>query len=230
MSLKRGTVAKRQSRNAAPRMKLTIHHQFPGIELVSPDYAIRSVTCYLPFDQRIDAGSTMQTCFNIDTAQEDSIGVLLYRLQRKNTDQTNEKIISSKEEATCIQLVIVWRVTSSKEFHVVLHLIEHDKGSIWDRNRLMKLVESYKLFNIRHGLIEDTWLMYDDTVLMTRANATCEKEYYKLEMTVSDGSIKDDTWRPQCVDLDRRVLMMVLVITLTYYQCCISINNESEYL
>jgi hypothetical protein len=36
-------------------------------------------------------------------------------------------------------------------------------------------------------------LMRDNTVLMTRANTTCEGECYKLKMTISETNIRNDT-------------------------------------
>jgi hypothetical protein len=44
--------------------------------------------------------------------------------------------------------------------------------------------------------------MHDNTVLMTSLNVTRE-ECYKLEMTISEGSIKDDTQRPHYIDMDK---------------------------
>jgi hypothetical protein len=188
-----GTIQSRQ--NGAPsEVRLIIHHQFPGVELVSPAYISTGATCCLSPDQSVDVGSIMQAGFNIDPDQE-SIGILMYKLQRKGIDQSNE-------EATCIQLVVIWKVNSSKEFCVVSHLIEHDKDRIWDRDGLMRLTECYELFNIQHGSVEDTWLMRDNTVLMASLNVVC-KEYYKLEMTISETSIKDDTQRLWYIGLDR---------------------------
>jgi hypothetical protein len=126
----------------------------------------------------------------------------MYRLQRKNVDQSNEEDISSEEEATCIQLVMIWEIDSPKEFHVDSYLIEHDKGHVWNGDRLMKLASKYELVDIRHSLIEDTYLMHDNTVLMTSWNTTHEEERYKLEMTISEASIKDDSRRPWYIDVD----------------------------
>jgi hypothetical protein len=60
----------------------------------------------------------------------------------------------------------------------------------------MTLAKHYELFDIQDGPFEDTWLMDDNRVLMTRLNATRKKECYKLEMTISETNIKDDTERP----------------------------------
>jgi hypothetical protein len=189
--------------NDAPKMTLVIHHQFPGVELASPIYYSFYAIWYLSPDQCVDAGSTMQAGFNIHPDGNQSVGVLMYKLQRKNIDQPNGEAISN-DASTCIQLVMVWNVnSSSKEFYVNSYLMEHDNEHVWDKARLMLLAFKCELVNIQHSPIEYTWLMRDNTVVMTSLNATCEEECYKLEMTISETSINDDTMRPQYTDVNR---------------------------
>jgi hypothetical protein len=69
-------------------------------------------------------------------------------------------------------------------------------------NDLEDLAEYYKLFNMQYDLIEDTWLMRDNTVLMTSLNITREPEWYKLKMTISRTSIKYDTQRLRYIGLN----------------------------
>jgi hypothetical protein len=184
------------------KVKLIIHNQFPGIELVSPLYYSNGAVCCLSPDQRVDVGSTMQAGFNIDLAQEEPIGALMYKLQRKNTDQPDEKAISN-EEAICTRLVMIWKVYRSGEFHIVSFLIEHDKDCIWDKDKLIKLVKRRKLFNIQYTSFEDTWLMHDNTVLMTSLNVTRKEKHYKLEMTISETNINEDTRRSLYISLNK---------------------------
>jgi hypothetical protein len=184
------------------KVKLIIRNQFPGIELVSPVYAGNLVTCYPSHDQCVDAGSTTQASFKIDPTQNESIGILMYKLQRNNIDEFNEEAISSEDEATWIWLAMIWKVCKSGKIFVVSDLIEHDKSHIWDSNELMKLDEYYELFNTQHGPIEETWLMHDNAVLTTNLNIIREEEYYELEMTISKGSIRDDTQRLRYIGLD----------------------------
>jgi hypothetical protein len=183
----------KQSVDAPSKVKLTIHHQFPGIGLVSPICAGKGITCYLLPDRSVVVGFTTQAGFNINPDENESIGILMYELKRKNTDQPNEEAISNKR--VYIQLVMIWKVHKSGRFYVYSFLIEHDNSRVWYEYKLMKLVRYCKSFIIQHGPIEDTWLMHNNTVLMIRANVTFEEEYYKLEMTISEGSINKDTWR-----------------------------------
>jgi hypothetical protein len=210
-----GTIQQRWN-DTLSKVKLVIHNQCHSIELVSPVYAGYSTTCHLPPDQRISVGSTMQAEFDVALFWIWSIGVLIYRLQRKNTDQPNDNIASSEEESTFIQLAIIWKINNSKEFRMVSRLIEHDERHIWNRDELMKLAKLYKLFNLRHGPIEDTYLMHNHTTLMTSLNVTREEKCYKLEVTVSETSIKDDTQRLRYIGLNRQVSMMMLITMFKY--------------
>jgi hypothetical protein len=174
-----------------------IHHQFPDIELVSPIYANRFARCDLRPGQNVNAGSVMQTCIKFNPKRNNPIGILMYKLKRKNTDKSNE-------EATCIQLVMIWKVNKSKSFDAASLLIEHDKFQTWNRHKLMKLTEVvYKPYNIQQCPVEETWLLHNNMVLNTRVNITHEERCYKLEMTVSETSVKDDTQRPLYIDVDR---------------------------
>jgi hypothetical protein len=74
-------------------------------------------------------------------------------------------------------------------------MVEHDISRVWDRYMLMELAKKEKLFDIKHYLVDKTYLMHNNRVLKTSLNTTCEEERYKLEITISETSIKDDTKR-----------------------------------
>jgi hypothetical protein len=196
-------VSQSSQNDASSEVKLIIHHQFPGIELISSVYGSHGATCHLLPDQKIDSGSTVQTGFNIDPDESWSTGALMYKLQKRNMIRSNEDGTSNEDEATCTQLVIIWGVTEAGEIWVVLDLIEHDRSHVWDRDSLMKLVGRYRLFNIQHSPIENTWLIYGTAALMTRMKVAREEECYKLEITISETSIKDDTKRSRYVKVNR---------------------------
>jgi hypothetical protein len=188
----------KQSAKAPSKVNLMIHHQFPGIELVSPICAGKGATCYLSPDQSVVVDSTTQAGFKFNPNRDESIGILTYEL--KNVKQLNEEVIS---DGVYIQLVMIWKVHKSGRFYAYSFLIEHDKSRVWKRGELMKLAQHYESFIIQHGPIEDTWLMHNNTVLMIRANVTFEEEYYKLEMTISEGSINKYTRRIWYIDAEK---------------------------
>jgi hypothetical protein len=178
-------------------VKLMIHNQFPGIELVSPIYAGEGVTCYLSPDQSVNTGSTMQAYFSVDPEQDESINALMCRLKRSDIAELDE------HEKTCIQLVIFWKVDKFKRFLVATHLIEHDESRIWDRDILMELAKEEKLFDIKHYSVEETYLIHDNMTLKTDLNITREEECCKLDMIISETSVKDDTQRLMYFGMDR---------------------------
>jgi hypothetical protein len=177
------------------KVKLVIHHQCPGIELIAPMYIGYSAAYHSDPRWRVNSGSTMQTYLMPDLPRGEPIYALMYKLKKNNTDEFNE--------ATCTQLVMIWKVDELKGFHLVPLLIEHDKSCVWDRNKLVRLARKYTLSSVPYTSIEDTWLMHDDIALMMRVNVTHEEEYYKLELTISEANIRDDTQRPQYIDVDR---------------------------
>jgi hypothetical protein len=182
------------------KVKLILHHQFPDTELVSPVHAGDGVECYLSPDQTVDVGSTTQAGFDIDLTQEEPISILTYELKYKK--QLHKDAISSEDEASCILLYIVWKFSDAKECCVVSDMIEYDQGCVWDRDNLMKLARRYNTVNI-HIPTENTHLMRDNTVLLTRMNMACEEECYKLEMTISEGSMRYNTWKLEHIDVYR---------------------------
>jgi hypothetical protein len=183
-----------QQNDALSKVELVIHNHFSNIELIFSIYTGDIKACYLSPNQNVNAPSTTRAGFEIDPNQEESTGVLMYRLQRKNTEQT--------DEATYLQLFIIWKVTSSKVFSVVLDLIEHDKSHVWNRDSLLKLAERYELANVQFNIIKANWLMYDNTMLLTWMNIT-RKKCYKLDLFLVKTSTILDARRLQYIHLDR---------------------------
>jgi hypothetical protein len=185
------------------KVKLMLHHQFPGVELVSPAYAGGNATCYLLPHQKVDVGSTTRIGFVTYRSCRTAIGVLVYKLQRKDFDQSNEETISNEGKTTCTYLVMKWQADSSEGFFAGSRLTEYDEGCVWSRDKLLTQAGWCDLYNIQHGHIKGTWLMCNNTVLMTEMYLTLERKCYKIEMTIYEGSIKDDTWRPWHIDIVR---------------------------
>jgi hypothetical protein len=67
----------------------------------------------------------------------------------------------------------------------------------------MKLTKCYRLYDIQHIPTKTTYLMHDNTVLMTSLSMTHEEECYKIVVTISEGSVKKNTRRIPYIGLDR---------------------------
>jgi hypothetical protein len=195
MTLKRGTGTNRRGKNKGPsRVELIIHHHFPGTELISPICDGHHATCHLQPDRKVNVGSTTQASFNIKPSRKGSFGALMYKLQKKNPHQSNHDVIFG-EKTTHTQLVVIWKADNFSGFLAVTYIIEHDKSYGWSKKKLKRLIRQYKLAAIQHVFIEETWLMRDHTVFMTSLNTVHEEKCYKLEMIISEGSMKYDTQR-----------------------------------
>jgi hypothetical protein len=155
----------------------------------------------LPPAQRVDAGISMRTSFKMNFRRM-STGILMYELRGKDTGQFDGNTISREDGEKRIQIFIIWKVNAPREFCVYSFLIEHDSGRIWDRDKLMELAKRHTLHDMQHGPIEYTCLVHDNTVLGARVNAAHD-ECYKLKVTIFEINIKDDTWRPWYIDVDR---------------------------
>jgi hypothetical protein len=202
MSLKHGADTSQQQKNEAPsKVKLMIHHQFPGMELVSPLYVTFGARRYLPPAQKVVFDSKTEVDFKTIPSCRISSAVLIYEVQRHNADQSIVNAVS-REKTMCTWLAIIWKINHRKEFLTASYLIEYDENRGWNRDKLMKLVKYYELTNIQNGSVEETWLMHDNTVLLTKLNVT-HKVSYNLGVTISETGMGDDTRRPLYFDPSR---------------------------
>jgi hypothetical protein len=204
-----------QNEEVLSDIKLIFHHQLPDIELVSPVYAGDIATCYQSPDQSVDCGATTQAGFKIKFSPEWSFGTLMYRLKKK----------SDQEASTYQQFVIVWEIDRFEIIYAVSYLIEHDKDVVWDENKLTKLSERCQLHYIKHSPIEETWLMRDHTVLMTKVNVISEKASYQLDITLAETSINDDTQRPWYIHIDRMEPQLTMQVNV-HHPCFKLIDQE----
>jgi hypothetical protein len=165
------------------------------------------------YNHRIDFGSTVQVDLNIGFSERNPRGILAYELERKKAKQLNEYAIYNEDEETCIWLVMVLEfVNEDEDFFVASDLMECDQLYFWSWFNLMGLAGCYKngrsareslstyfTYSLKENYfplpIENTYLMYDNRVLMTRYNLAREKTCYRFEVTISETSIKNDTWR-----------------------------------
>jgi hypothetical protein len=193
--LRRAGTKQQCKNNASSKVKLEICDLCSDIELIFPLYCSNGAACYISSDQSIDINSKTQAYVENDFSQSESICALMYELRRK-ADAFNE--------VTCTQFVIIWKIDKFKRFHLVPCIIEHDKGRVWDKARLMRLAKEYTLSSIPHNFVRETWLLSNNTVLATRLSVICIEECYKLVILISDIGVKaEDTSRPRYIDLGR---------------------------
>jgi hypothetical protein len=119
-------------------------------------------------------------------------GAVVYELRRKSA------------ESTRIQLFVAWQFDGYKKFYAYAHLLECSESFSWNEIRLKKHYQRYThQLNRYTSPIKNTWLIHDDTVLMTSLELTFVKRDSILNVTVSEG-IKDDcTKKPGRINLER---------------------------
>jgi hypothetical protein len=167
--------------------KLMIHNQCSNIKLTSPVYFCNGAACSELSDQRVDIDARISASFEINTIQDDFEGALLFRLQRYSNRQRNmDESITETNEATCIQMLIVWEVKDSKSFVCVLW-VEHTKAFTWDKDKLKKLYnKNLNWFKEFDYFRINTWIMDNHIALKTIFNASDLKRIPKLDVSISE--------------------------------------------
>jgi hypothetical protein len=183
---------------------VTIHNQCMNTELASPVYFGNDAICPKLFDQQINIRTKMNVSFTIDAVQDDFEGALLFKLQRHSDSQHNTDTLTTEiNEATCIHMLVAWKVENSKPFvHVIL--IEHAKEFTWDEDKLRKLYsKNHDRLKKYDGAISDTWFIDDNMVLRTSFKVRGLKGNFELRMSISEEGGDDYAIRPLCIDLTR---------------------------
>jgi hypothetical protein len=178
-----------------PSIALSIYNQCQDISLTSPVCYIHGGRWHVAPNQEIDINTIMMNRLESDSREGILEGVLIYRIQRKNTVFAD----SFHNESKQIRLLIAWRIENIKELHVCALLIEHD--SELDEDKLRKLHQKYwHSLKARADLIESNWMLRDATVLTTTIKAM--NGGYGWDIFIAKG-IKNNVERPLRIDVKR---------------------------
>jgi hypothetical protein len=94
-----------------------------------------------------------------------SFGVLIYRLQRKETHESTEICESS---SSVIHLLVVWKYSRSKKLYTDVLLVESDKRFDWNRDSLKELYrKNFARSRPFSDFATEIWSLNDNTALMT---------------------------------------------------------------
>jgi hypothetical protein len=192
-------------------LNITIHNQYPGLKLTSPVYFNTGATyCTFP-NQQTDNENTVEAIFGIDPKREYFNGILLYKLQRKQTIKTDNQIVSNiastKDTGTNIYILVDWNVRHySHRFGVFL--IECTDDFTLDEHILCTFEEiCLRQFFIRYEPDIITWSMNDSTVIKTIRNVTYGSDY-KLDIVISEGIQERNMEKSIKIDSERLVLSL----------------------
>jgi hypothetical protein len=166
-----------------PLFKLNIHNQCSNIDLVSPEYVTGYKTeCYKAPSYEVGAGNTMNSGFVIYDPSDESGGTLIYRLQRKQSYESTE---ISEDASNATRLLVVWRISKSKELYADVLLIEYDKGFDWEKDNLEELYhKNSNRFRLCPDATTETWSLDANTTLTTAFEITNENNL--LNMTITE--------------------------------------------
>jgi hypothetical protein len=117
-------------------------------------------------------------------------GYLAYQLQ-KETVKSDDRL-----ESTSTLLFIAWKSEGYKELRACIRMVERSKQMKWDAYKLREYYQRYaNQFSTYTDYTEDTWLMRDGTVLMTRLELDFTQRNNILSITISKSTKDDHTKR-----------------------------------
>jgi hypothetical protein len=199
-------------------LNITIHNQYPGLVLTSPVYFSNGTTCYVSSSQQIDTSNVMEASFGIAFRQENFKFALLYRLQRKHTNTTDNQRDSSTasiENTTNIYILVLWNVDNYDHKFCVC-LIECTSDFTWDEDKLWALYREYdEQFYKDYNYRTIPWLIHGDAVMETRREITYESDC-KLDIFIYEGTGKYNMSKPVKINPKRLVLLLSKLIMLMY--------------
>jgi hypothetical protein len=148
-----------------PAAELNIHNQCLNIDLVSPMYITSG---WLEFhrqpDYKVYAGDTMKSAFII-RSNRTADGALIYRLQRRQSHESNE---ISKNTTHATYLLVFWRVFRFRNIFTDVLLVEHDKKLDWNEDDLEAFYsKNFGQFRLTFDSVTETWSLSDNVALMT---------------------------------------------------------------
>jgi hypothetical protein len=191
---------------AKETLNITVHNQYPGLELISPVYCSSNATYCVSPGQQTDIGNEIGASFRIDAKQEYFKAVLLYKLQIKHTTKTDSQSNSSIEDtATNIYLLVAWDAECYIDGFCVC-LLECPNDFTWDEDKLWTFyyqhnTQFYNDYNYRTVM----WSMHDNTVMNTHCDRTYGLEC-KLNIVISEGVGIYSMTKPMKFDPERLVL------------------------
>jgi hypothetical protein len=204
---------------AKETLNIAIHNLYSDLELISPVYCSNGTICHVPPSQQVDAGNVMEASFGIDSEQKDFKCVLLYKLQRKYANKTenqpNNNTASIEDTTTGIYLLVVGVI---KDYDHVFYacLIECTDEFPWDEDKLWALYQEYNdrfRNNCKSNII--IWSTYSSIVMKTELRVSYGSEY-NLDIIISEETEEYDMKEPMKIDPRRSVLSLSMLIMLIY--------------
>jgi hypothetical protein len=200
-------------------LDIAIRNQHPDLELTSPVYCGSNTVLHVSPSQQTDTNDTMKASFGVAFKQEVFEGTLLYKLQRRHANETDNQPSSStaciKDATTDMYLLVAWNVRDHNHIFCAC-LIECTADFVWNEDRLWALYSQHSNQIYRNYKYDGiTWLMYDGEVMRTRLGVTYGSGY-KLDVNISEAIPNYYAEKPMKINPKRSVLLLSIMIMLTY--------------
>jgi hypothetical protein len=138
-------------------LNLIIRNQYPGLELISPVYFSNSATCRVSSSQQTGIGTKAEASFGINFEQEDFRCALLYKLQRKRVNGTDDQLDSGvafiEDTTTSMYILIVWN-TKYIYYRFRVCLMEFTDDYTWDEHKLWHCIVNIGINSIDINLTQ----------------------------------------------------------------------------
>jgi hypothetical protein len=200
-------------------LHITIHNQYPSLELTPPVYFSDGTTYCMSSNQQIDSGNTMETSFGIDSRQKNLKCVSLYKLQGKHTtktdNQSDNNAASIENTTTNMHFLVAW-ISKNYRHNFCACLIEFTDDFAWDEDKLWALYREYNdQLHMGYTYSITRWSIYGNTTMKTKLRASYGS-VCKLDIVISEGTEKYNMKKPIKIDPKRLVLSMLMSIVLIY--------------
>jgi hypothetical protein len=166
-------------------MDVTIKNECTNIELTSPICFTKGAKYHGHLTQQVDSKSKMKANFRTDMDSNAVGGVLLYHLQRKKNDESNDQSDTDEDTPISAQLLVIWKFRIDRLYPHVW-LIEPEDEFTWSEGKLKGLYDVYDsqddtdfIFNRRRWMLDDR----------AKSQIVCKVSHeggFKMDITISE--------------------------------------------
>jgi hypothetical protein len=180
-------------------INMTISNQCSNIELTSPVYFIKDVTWHGHFPQQVDFKSRMKVDFRTGMDRDTFGGVLLYHLQRKENDESDNRPNTDKDISSSTHLLVIWGRDSEDKPYSCGYLVEHESALFWNEDKLERLHHVYdSQYEAYSSIGQEEWLLDDDTMLKTKFESS--HGGFEMEVIISEEEYLYTPRKPLFID------------------------------
>jgi hypothetical protein len=184
-------------------MDVTINKQCTNVELTSPVYFTKDTTSHVHLPQQVDSNHIMKANFVTGMDQNTFGGALLYHLQRKKNNESDNRPNTDDNASISTQLLVIWgRKSDGLYLHV--YLIEHDIALVWNEDNLERLYQVYdSQYKERCTIIwEKDWLLDNNIMLKIERESSYEGDF-EMKIVISEEEHLKFPIKPLWIDSNR---------------------------